>query len=472
MNKKIFILIIILMSIALLGLSVIQLYWIKNAVKVKEAIFTRSVNEALSNVVYKLEKIETANLFKQRMNSLHDGSSIPNSIDSINSLFYNNLQELSQTGNIYDFFKKSFLSQNVLENMFNVNRKMAVEKRINIEILDSLISNELKNKGINTQFEYGILSPSRNIMPVQKTGKYPKELLNNSFSFILFPSDMFVNPDYLMVFFPKEKQFLLTQMWKMLLISVIFIIVIIFSFTYTVNTIIKQKKLSVMKNDFINNMTHEFKTPISTISLACEALSDNDINKPKNLYDNYIKVINEENKRLGSMAEKILQSAALEQNQLILKKESIDVHKIITESIKNIRLQVEKKGGQINTNLNAQSNIINADEVHITNVIYNLLDNAIKYSPDYLAINITTENTYSGIILSIADKGIGISKANQKKIFDKLYRVPTGNIHNVKGFGLGLSYVKTIIEKHGGKINLESEPNKGTKFIIFLPFNN
>jgi two-component system phosphate regulon sensor histidine kinase PhoR len=225
-----------------------------------------------------------------------------------------------------------------------------------------------------------------------------------------------------------------------------------------------------MKNDFINNMTHEFKTPISTISLACEALKDKDIQKVNGISDTYINMIDEENNRLKSMAEKILQSAKLEKDNIALKKEEVDVHEIIEESIKNIQLQIEKKAGQIIMELKAKEHMLLADKVHFTNIIFNLLDNANKYSPVTPQLKIKTENSYSGIIISIEDNGVGISKANQKRVFEKLYRVPTGNIHNVKGFGLGLSYVKAIVEAHGGKIGLESELNKGTKFIITLPF--
>jgi signal transduction histidine kinase len=231
----------------------------------------------------------------------------------------------------------------------------------------------------------------------------------------------------------------------------------------------RQKKLSEMKNHFINNMTHEFKTPISTISLACEALRDKDIVKSGAVYDSYISMIDEENSRLSSMAEKILQSARLEKDKIALNKEQVDVHEIISEIMKNIQLQVENKGGKIVTQLNAEKHIFQADKVHFTNVLFNLLDNAGKYTPKNPEIVIKTENSYSGIIITIKDNGIGISKSNQKKVFEKLYRVPTGNIHNVKGFGLGLSYVKTIVEAHGGKITLDSELNKGTKVIITLP---
>lgn len=448
---------------------VIQSYWIKNAITVKETNFIRSVNEALSTVVNKLERLEAADQFKNRMNNLQLKQNLLQSIDSLNHYFPQDNFAYSNQSDFNRFLQKSSLAQEVLESMMNNFRNTPIENRINITMLDSLIDNELKSKGINTDYEFGIFSPTRNIMPVQKTGKYPKELLNKGFAFALFPSDMFNNPDYLIVYFPYEKRFLITQLWGTLSISIIFIIVIILSFAYTIITILKQKKISEMKNDFINNMTHEFKTPVSTISLACEALGDKDIIKSEAVYNNYINVINEENRRLGSMAERILQSAYLEKGQIILKKEQVDAHEIISEAINNIQLQVEKKGGKIITNFNAESHIIEADRVHFTNVIFNLLDNANKYTPVTPEIIITTENSYSGIIISVKDNGTGISKTNQKKIFEKLYRIPTGNIHNVKGFGLGLSYVKAIVEQHGGKINLESELNKGTKFIIYLP---
>lgn len=226
-----------------------------------------------------------------------------------------------------------------------------------------------------------------------------------------------------------------------------------------------------MRNDFINNMTHEIKTPIATISLACEALSDKDIMKSEKLHNNYIHVIHEENKRLGNLTERILQSAKLDKGQIMLKKEELDIHEIIADAITNIRLQVENQGGKIRTKLNASRPILMADRVHITNVIYNLLDNANKYTIKEPKIEISTEDSYSGLLISVKDNGTGISKGNQKKIFEKLYRIPTGNLHNVKGFGLGLSYVKAIVEQHGGKITLESELNTGSNFILYLPIH-
>ncbi|NOX48697.1 MAG: HAMP domain-containing histidine kinase [Chlorobi bacterium] len=465
MNRKVVIIIIVVMSIALMGLMVIQTYWIKNAVTVKEAVFIQGVKEAMTNVVYKLEKLEAARQFDE---SLKQREKWAQMMDSINRGMYrtNEMDAIA----LNRFMQKSLLAQEALQNMMNRFNNLPVENRIDPQILDSLLGSELKNRGINTDYEYGVFSPSRNTMPIQKTGKYPKELLNNGYHYTLFPSDMIANPNYLMVFFPHERKFLITQLWRTLTISIVLILTIILSFSYTIFTIFRQKKLSEMKNDFINNMTHEFKTPISTISLACEALKDKDIQKTAGVSDTYIHMIDEENNRLKSMAERILQSAKLEKDNIALNKEEVDVHGIIRESIKNIQLQIEKKAGQIIMELNAGKHLLQADKVHFTNIIFNLLDNANKYSPVTPKLKIKTENSYSGIIITIEDNGIGISKANQKRVFEKLYRVPTGNIHNVKGFGLGLSYVKAIVEAHGGKIGLESELNKGTKFIITLPF--
>jgi len=260
-------------------------------------------------------------------------------------------------------------------------------------------------------------------------------------------------------------------MQGVLAISVILILSVIALFTYIIFTILKQKKLSEMKNDFINNMTHEFKTPISTVSLACEALTDKDIMRSQELVENYIHIISEENSRLGSMAEKILQTAILEKGNIKLKSDLIDVHQVIHEVVKNIALQVESRGGKVNTLLDAQSTVIKADRVHLTNVIFNLLDNANKYTTLSPEITVKTLNSDGGIEISVTDNGIGINKANQKKIFDKLFRVYTGNVHNVKGFGLGLSYVKFIVERHGGRVNVVSSPGKGSTFTVFLPYS-
>ena len=470
MNKKIIFFIISLITLSLIGLMVIQVHWINNAITVRQTTFVRDVNEAVSNVIFQLEKIEMSDQIKNRFTNSTNKTSILQSIDSINNSFLEDIQSINNSDDFQKVVKRSFMAQNLIEEMFNIKQNRPIEERIKKDFLDSIMNIELEKKGINTLFEFAVFNSARNSMIMQKTGKYPEKLLKYGFVFTLFPNDFITNPYYLIVFFPNEKRFIISQMWILLLVSAVLIIIIIVSFALTISTIFRQKKLSKMKNDFINNMTHEFKTPISTVSLACEALSDTDIKKSEQLYSNYIKIISEENNRLGMIAEKILQTAILEKGQLNLKKEEIDINEIISDVVKNIRIQVEIKDGKIETFYNADSAKIVADKIHLTNVFSNLLDNANKYSPKKPEIKVTTENSEKGIIIEIEDTGIGISKANQKKIFDKLYRVPTGDVHDFKGYGLGLSYVKKIIEKHGGKISIESELNTGSKFTVFLPF--
>lgn len=224
-----------------------------------------------------------------------------------------------------------------------------------------------------------------------------------------------------------------------------------------------------MKSDLVNNMTHEFKTPISTIRLACEALRDDDVHKSDVLFGTYIDMIDEENKRLGVMAEQILQSAVLEKGEFLLKHEHLNLHDIIREVVASKQLAAKSKDGHIFTELKAEKEYVLGDKVHMTNVLLNLLDNAIKYTEDAPQIVVKTRNIPNGLELMVQDNGIGISKTNQKRIFEKLYRIPTGNVHNTKGFGLGLNYVKAVVEKHGGMIGLNSEPKKGSTFFIRLP---
>ena len=424
MNRRFVILTIIIMTIALTGLMGIQIYWIRNASQVKEATFRRSVNEAITRVVVKIERLE----------------------------------------------KRKSLEKSRPDGLLNINPHLPYDEFLTKNMLDSLIFQELNIRGIDTRFEFVIYKPENELYLIEKSPNYRKELFENGYAFPLFQSDIFTPPEYLLIWFPYEKQFLLTELWGMLMISLVLIIVIVYSFTYTVSTIFRQKRLSEMKNDFINNMTHEFKTPIATISLACEALDDKEVMKSPEFYSSYITMIKEENKRLAGMSEKILQTAVIDSGHLKMNKEIINIHDIIHDVVKNIRIQVEIKDGEIIKSFYASNPRIEGDKVHVTNLIYNLLDNANKYSPRHPEIRISTENTGNGITITIQDNGIGIGKSEQKKIFDKLYRVPTGNIHDVRGFGLGLSYVKAIVEEHHGKISLESEVNKGSSFRVFLPF--
>ncbi len=357
----------------------------------------------------------------------------------------------------------------MFDEMFNSPFVPNIENRITRGQLDTLLHKTLNDKGIKTGYEFGVFSEGRNIMVIEKNPGFNKELMEKGMFFQLFPGNNYSAPDYLLIWFPEQTRYLLVQMSGMLIISGSLMLIIIIAFVVVMIAIIRQKKLTEMKNDFINNMTHEFKTPISTVSLACEVLNDPEVSKTDELVYSYIDIISQENKRLGVLAEKILQTAILEKGQLILRKENIDLHSVISDVIRKIAIQVEIRDGNITTEFRATKPEILADKVHITNVINNLLDNANKYTPKKPAIVVATEDQGNGLLISITDNGTGISKNNQKKIFDKLYRVPTGDVHNVKGFGLGLSYVKFIAEKHGGQVSVESEPGKGSTFRVWLP---
>lgn len=254
--------------------------------------------------------------------------------------------------------------------------------------------------------------------------------------------------------------------------ATLFSIIIITAFAVTLRTMFNQKKLSEIKSDFINNMTHEFKTPLATISLASDALSMEKVQNNKDMLNYYAGIIKSENKRMNKQVETILQAAQIDRNELKLNLQSIDVHEVINKMVDTFTIQVAQRNGNLTTHLNAEKHTILGDEVHFSNIIYNLMDNAVKYSKDKVELEVSTSNTKTHLIIKIKDNGIGMSKETQSKIFEKFYRAHTGNIHDIKGFGLGLSYVKTIVDNHKGQIKVESNIGKGSIFTIELPLHS
>ncbi len=345
----------------------------------------------------------------------------------------------------------------------------ALERLLNPHLIDSLLNLELGMKGIRTPYEFGIYDPAADSLIFQLTGQYTSRLMTQGFAVQLYPKTLKERRLILTVYFPRERRFLISQVLWMVLLSALLVISIVTLFYKTISTIIYQKKLAEMKNDFINNMTHEFKTPISTISLACEALKDKDVMRNQSIATSYINIIAEENRRLGQMAEKILQASVLERKKLHLKMEHCDMHEILASAVQKVSLQAEKAGGEIHLATGAAQHELTCDRLHLLNVCLNLLDNALKYSPRSPQIHLHTYNKSNLFCFDCRDNGIGISREEQGRIFDKLYRVPTGDIHNVKGFGLGLSYVKAIVEAHGGRVSVKSEPQKGSTFTVCLP---
>lgn len=516
MTKKHLIFITALFSVALATLILIQIYWIKSDFRIKEEVFEQKVNEALNITSQKLEKLDTVNGFKRtsikrqgiKINSpLMNGkkSSLPSfrfseelTIDSnghrssrftskdiigdslkLNPYFsaflnsikssknnpmadFNDLKTSTKTGN--DFFKEEYF----LDSYNNYKQK------IDTFLLDSVLKFELKNNGVNAKYNYYItnLFPGSHNQTNLKFAEVDVDSIGVHYKVSLSPSNSFIDPKYLIVHFPNQQRDIFKGMYPLLFTSIVVVLIFVFSFYYILASNLKQKKLSTIKNDFISNMTHEFKTPISTISLASEMLSDTSISQTPEKQGRYLKMIREENKRLSVLVESILQTSILDKGEFKLKLSEIDLHEIINTAINNTQLLISQRGGVINTALTAQHYKLMADKVHLTNIVFNLIDNAIKYTIGVPEITVKTENSENGIRVSVKDNGIGISKENQRKIFDKFYRVPTGNVHNVKGFGLGLSYVLAVIEKHGGTVEVQSELGKGSTFIITLPFEN
>ena len=517
----------ILMGLSLIGLVTFQLYWINGALKVSEERFKQDAHQALNNVVAKLEQQEALFTISNSFETSFDLNELDSvSFDTLRLIDRNsnfnpykesdstatkgrsNLQvTVEQEGFKLDFEQENQLKARSLGSSGNPEIELEIKKiqrkadsikeksklenksemvtiildelltgkrklsnRLQPDQLDSLLAIEFANKGIDIEYHYGVFDQVSDSLIYVGEKTASADLLQSDLRVTLFPNDIIGNINYLIVHFPSQQQYLISKTWVTLAMALILILIIVLCFAYAIFTIIRQKKLSSVKNDFINNMTHEFKTPISTISLASEALQDPGVVQNSGIRERYLKIIDTENQRLSRQVEKVLQIASLEKEDFELKIESIDVHKTIEKALQNIELQVEKKGGNITTDFKATENLIPADEHHLTNIIYNLLDNANKYTTRAPMINITTDDAAGkGIWIRIIDNGIGMTTEVVNRIFDKFYRKPTGNLHDVKGFGLGLSYVKTLVEAHGGNIDVKSATGKGSVFEIFLP---
>jgi len=365
-----------------------------------------------------------------------------------------------------------------LSDMFN---KMVVEvesyrvpigERLDKKYLESQVRKSLDNKGLLDDFEFAVISETdEELIPI-KSGGFIDKNLESPYRISLFPNDIFQKPNFLLLDFPNQQKHLFGSIFFLLLGSIIFTLIIIITFSVTILVILKQKKISEIKSDFINNMTHEFKTPIATISLAADSINNPKVIDFPEKVKYFTGIIKEENRRMNAQVENVLQMSLIDKRDFDLRVMELDIHEITKWAAQNFRLQVERKEGEVVLDLKAENPVIQTDENHFYNVIANLLDNACKYSPEKPYIRVSTENTAGGIKISVEDHGIGITKEAQHKIFDKFFRVSTGNIHNVKGFGLGLSYVKAIVLAFGGKVALESEPGKGSRFDVFLPFKN
>jgi two-component system phosphate regulon sensor histidine kinase PhoR len=346
--------------------------------------------------------------------------------------------------------------------------QQAILDRLDTASVRDMLRKRLLEKGISEDFELGLMNDRSEILPIGGVSDLVR-LKNSGVQAKLFPNDIMGKDNFLYIFFPEKNTHVIRQVWLPISSSIVFILVIIFCFIYAIRVILRQKALSDTKNDFINNMTHEFKTPLATVSLAVEALQDPDLSTQDKFRTRYLGIIKDENKRLVSQVEKVLQAAALDKNDFKLNIETLDLSELLESTVDHISLQIEKRGGKITFVNKLRNPQIEGDPFHLTHIFNNLMDNANKYSREAPVIRVEAWDDKDQLMVTIQDHGIGMTRDVIKKIFDKFYRVPTGNVHDVKGFGLGLSYVKTMLEAHKGEIHVHSELGKGSTFTINLP---
>jgi two-component system, OmpR family, phosphate regulon sensor histidine kinase PhoR len=524
MNKALFRLVIVLMTVALLGIIAVQGYLIHASFKNKDEQFTYQVKQVISNVAKKVEEQE-AFTFLSRFNQLKDSIGKAPQRSELMKFFYVEKNELTNETIIYSssiipedysisasFFDKAndstriknyvakrvteVYNENTIQNedagnkvlpsekvektgvvevldkaQFQLNFKdiaatRSITQRVSNQQLEALLRSELNEYGIKTPFEFGVYSNGLATKVRTEDFKFDKK---NTFDTPIFTDNDGVSKFQLLVSFPKKKAFLASDLIGIAVLSFLFTAIIIVAYYSALKQLNTQRHISEIKTDFINNMTHEFKTPIATINLALDAIKNPKVIDDKEKVHRYLQMIKDENKRMHAQVENVLRISKLEKKELDIRKESCNMHDIIEEAVEHVSLIIEDREGQINVNLKATKTTVLLNDVHFTNVLVNILENAVKYSPDKPIIHVTSENIKNFIVVKIKDQGLGISKVAQKKIFDKFYREHTGDIHNVKGHGLGLAYVKRIVDDHHGEVMVESEKGKGSTFIIKLP---
>ena len=527
MNKLFFKILVLLMSLSLIGIILVQVYWFNTSFKNNDEQFKFHVKQVMGNVANKLQQKE-AYTFLDRYNKYKDSTGkIPLKNDLL-EFYYVQKNHENNTTTVYSssivtedydiaatFFDKkfdsvkfkSFNSKRVTE-VYNNNKidnssiqqdlvpdvkieksgsldvldkaqfeiffkdiasTMPLQERVSKETLQKLLKSELEEYGVNTRFEFGIYSTGLATKVKSDRFKYDK---NNTYSIPVFSDNEGNNKYQLLVSFPQKKKFLLTDLMGITLLSIIFTLIIIIAYTSALNQLIRQRHISEIKSDFINNMTHEFKTPIATINLALDAIKNPKIIEDKEKVLKYLQMIKDENKRMHAQVENVLRISKLEKKELDISKESTNIQEVIEDAIEHVNLILEDRQGTITKHFDAVRTSVLINEVHFINVIVNILENAIKYSPNVPKIDVFTENAKDFVLIKVKDNGIGMSKVAQKRVFEMFYREHTGDLHDVKGHGLGLAYVKKIIDDHNGQIYVESEKGKGSTFIIKIPLIN
>ncbi len=509
MKKTTILILVIVMGISFISLLYLQVRYIEEIVNMRKEHFNESVERSLYQTSHQLEVAETARYLENGIVSIEYKAYNDSTDDeSENSLSQSEADEDCITENSFTESNKSGIAgaEQTMQNKYFTKRKgpfsdrhkslndifksrysyekrlideviysllydasdRPLEDRIDFRELDQILKSQLHNNGIDIPYHFTVLTSNGQV--VYRCPEYEKTGEEVSFTESLFKNDTVQKIGVLKVHFPTLNQYIYKSIW-FLVPSLTFSLVLLVTFIVTLVLVFRQKKLTEVKNDFINNMTHEFKTPISTISLAAQMLNDSSITKSPQMITRLSTTINDETKRLRFQVEKVLQLSMYENQSANLKMKEVNVNELIAGVIHTFTLKVEKNGGKIISNLQAEDSTVLADDMHLTNVIFNLMDNAVKYRRNDidLELQIKTWNEEKKLCISIQDNGIGIKKDDLKKIFEKFYRVHTGNLHDVKGFGLGLAYVKKIITDHKGTIHAESELGIGTKFIIKLP---
>jgi two-component system phosphate regulon sensor histidine kinase PhoR len=502
MSRTVLWILTVFLSLAMIALVGVQAYWFKNSIESQERQLGLVVKQVLDEISTELVQNETVMTILDEIQPpvvSHQSRAVWNfridgrsSTGETGSLKNRKLEVIDDTV-VVILGEDEMLRDTILISAMNpeqirmeltktweeqelfVNRivrrmleeEEGIEERFTESQVKDLLTTHLNEKGVDMPFEYAVYEEGK--PPIYQSGSFNEYEECKYYRASLLPGSIFHRPTYISLYFPGERRHFLKSMGIMGGTSILITLFVLTLFSLSLYIIFKQKRLAEMKNDFVNNMTHELKTPISTISLASQMLNDRSIPDEQKNLSQISRIIQAESRQLGFQVERVLQMAIFDHGQLKLKLEEINLHDLIETVAQNFLLQIEKRDGQLEFLPEAEASFIMGDSMHLTNVVSNLIENAIKYTKQVPRIRIITRNEGGSITMSVSDNGIGIGKEDQKRIFDKFYRVPTGNVHNVKGFGLGLSYVKLIVEHHHGSISVKSELGKGSRFDIHLP---
>ena len=479
------------MGASFIALLVLQTKYFEEVINMRKEQFDESVTRSLYQTARNLELKETKDGLEEQF-KLKNGAQpadtangksaetafearahavIPSTVPK--GLFLDGITDNGISEAMRDSVRQRYIYQRALLNevVYSILYKASnkpIGERVDFRDLDSNLRTELRSNGINIDYHFYVTTSDGR--EVYRCPDYTAEGENFTYKQVLYPNDPSAQTGILYIHFPDMQKYLFSSA-RFIIPAILFTLVLLIVFIFTIYTIFRQKKLTEIKNDFINNMTHEFKTPISTISLAAQMLKDPSVAKSETMFAHISGIIVDETKRLRFQVEKVLQMSMFDRKAATFKRKELDANSLIQDTVNTFRLKVEAAGGTIEANLDAENAIVFADEMHFTNVIFNLMDNAVKYKAEErdLHLCVETHNEGERLVISIKDNGIGIKRDDLKKIFEKFYRVHTGNRHDVKGFGLGLAYVHNIITQHGGTIHAESDYGKGTRFVISLP---